>query len=120
MRTVFRRLVAWVRHRQVQADIAAEMEFHRAARQDSLERDGRSARDAEAESRRAMGNITLAREDARGVWLTPWIESVGQDVAYAARALVREPAFAVLAIGALTAGIGLNVSLFAVYTALAM
>ena len=43
-----------------------------------------------------------------------------QDLSYAVRALWREPGFALLAIGALTAGIGLNTSLFTVYTALAM
>ena len=115
-----RRLRAWVRQREVEADLAAEMEFHRAARQDALQRDGRSARDAEAESRRVMGNLTLAREDARAVWLGPWIESLWQDAIYAVRALARQPGFAVLAIGALTAGVGLNVSLFTVYTALAV
>jgi len=115
-----RRLRAWVRHRRVQADLDAEMEFHRAAHQAALEGEGLTPRDAAIESRRAMGNITLAREDARGVWLSPWIESVGQDVAYAVRTLWRQPGFALLAIGALTAGIGLTVSLFTVYTALAL
>src|SRR5580765_7062984 len=93
-----RRVRAWVRHRKIEAEITAEMEFHRAARQQALERDGRSARDAEAESRRVMGNLTLAREDARAVWLTPWIESLWQDAAYAVRTLARQPGFAVLAI----------------------
>jgi putative ABC transport system permease protein len=120
MARLLRRLRAWVRHREVEADLADEMEFHRAARQDALERDGRSARGAEAESRRVMGNITLAREDARGVWLTPWIESLGQDVAYAVRTLARQPGFAALAISTLTAGIGLTVSLFTIYSALAI
>ena len=120
MSTLFRRLAFWLRHRQVQDDLSAEMEFHRAAHQRALERNGLSAPDARAESLRAMGNVTLAREDARGVWLAPWIESVWQDVAYAVRALWRQPGFAVLAVGALTAGIGLNSSLFTVYTALAM
>ena len=115
-----RRLMAWARHRRVEAEIADEMEFHRAAHQAALERDGRSARDAEAESRRVMGNLTLAREDARAVWLMPWIESLWQDGAYAVRTLARQPGFAMLAIGALTAGIGLTVSLFTVYSALAI
>jgi putative ABC transport system permease protein len=120
MRTLFRRLARWFTHGRVQDDIAAEMEFHRAAHQRALENNGLPARDAENESRRMMGNLTLAREDARGVWLAPWLESICQDVAYAIRALWRQPGFTLLAMGALTAGIGLNVSLFTVYTALAM
>ena len=114
------RLIAWIRHRRVNDDIAAEIEFHRAAIQHAFERDGLSPGDAEAASRRAMGNMTLAREDARRVWLAPWLESVWQDVSYAVRALRRQPGFTLIALGALTAGIGLNASLFTVYTALAM
>jgi predicted permease len=120
MTPLFRRLVFWLRHRQAQDDLAAEMEFHRAAHQRTLEERGVPPRDAAVESRRAMGNVTLAREDARGVWLASWIESVWQDVSYAVRALWRQPGFTLLAMGAMTAGIGLNVSLFTVYTALAM
>src|SRR5437868_14014051 len=120
MSTLLRRLAFWLRQRRAQDDLAAEMEFHRAAHQGRLERHGLSRAEAQAESRRAMGNVTLAREDARAVWLAPWIESVWQDVSYAVRALWRQPGFTLLATGALTAGIGLNVSLFTVYTALAM
>src|SRR5436190_15710471 len=120
MSTLFRRLAVWFTRGRVQDDIAAEMEFHRAAHRRTLEKNGLSAQEAEIESRRAMGNATLAREDARAVWLAPWIESVWQDVSYAVRALWRQPGFTVLAMGALTAGIGLNVSLFTVYMALAM
>ena len=87
----------------MEAELREEMEFHR-----SLSGD------------RAFGNATLAREDARAVWIAPWIESVWQDLSYAVRVLWREPGFALLAIGALTAGIGLNSSLFTVHTALAM
>jgi hypothetical protein len=120
MSTLLRKLAFWLRHRQVQDDLAAEMEFHRAAHQHALERDGLSPSDARAQSVRAMGNVTLAREDARGVWLAPWLESVWQDLAYAVRSLWRQPGFTLLAVGALTAGIGLNSGLFTVYTALAM
>ena len=41
-----------------------------------------------------FGNATLAREDARGVWISSWLESVWQDVRYAARSIARQPAFA--------------------------
>ena len=103
MGTLFRRLQFLLRYRRHQADLEEEMAFHR-----------------EKAGAKAFGNATLAREDARGVWIAPWLESIWQDLAYALRALVRQPAFAILAIGALTAGIGLNVSLFTVYSGLAL
>src|SRR5438445_486415 len=42
---------------------------------------------------RALGNVTLAREDAHAVWLLPWIESLWQDLAYGFRGLRRRPGF---------------------------
>jgi hypothetical protein len=80
MTSMMRRVAYWFRQRKIQAELTAEIEFHRAAHQRALERDGLSPRDADAASRRAMGNVTLAREDARTVWVAPWLESVWQDV----------------------------------------
>ena len=113
MQKLLRRMVAIFRHRPLEAELAEEMEFHRSMMADQS---------AGAQGTRGpqFGNATLARDDARAVWLPPSLESVWQDVAYAVRMLWREPAFALLAIGALTAGIGLNSGLFAAYTALAM
>src|SRR5205823_6288149 len=100
---LFRRLAHWWHRDRIEAELREEVEFHRAL-----------------SGGPAFDNATLAREDARAVWLAPWLESVYQDLSYAVRALWREPGFALLAIGALTAGIGLNSSLFTVYSALAM
>src|SRR5262245_55413511 len=71
-----------------------------------------SASDSASASRRALGNVALAREDARGVWIFPWLESVWQDVGYAVRGLRREPGFTLVAVLALGGAIGLNTSLF--------
>ena len=40
------------------------------------------AAEAAYASRRALGNVTLAREDARDVWIWPWLERLWQDVRY--------------------------------------
>jgi predicted permease len=108
MQKLLRRIVYIFRHRRLEAELAEEMEFHRSMLAHRSPGGG------------GFGNATLAREDARAVWLPPSLESVWQDVVYAVRMLWREPAFALLAIGALTAGIGLNSSLFTVYSALAL
>jgi putative ABC transport system permease protein len=98
---LFRRLKFWLNARQNQADLAEEMEFHRAMGG-------------------TMGNTTLAGEDARAVWIWPWLESVLQDARYAARNLRHQPGFALVAILALGCAIGLNTSLFTVFNAVAI
>jgi hypothetical protein len=107
-----RRARFWIRHRQVDADLVAELEVHRAMTQEKLERGGLSAPEAFHASRRLLGNVTLAREDARAAWISPWIRSIGQDAAYALRAMRRQPGFSLLAIGTLAAAIGLNTTVF--------
>jgi len=100
---LFRRIDYWLHHREREAELAEELEFHRSH--------GDSA---------GLGNGTLAREDARAIWIWPWLESVGQDLRYAIRNLRRQPGFALLALLTLGVAIGLNTSLFAVFDAVAL
>jgi predicted permease len=70
--------------------------------------------------RRSMGNLTLAAEEARGVWIWPWIESFWQDLAYAIRGMRRQPGFTLVALLTLGSTIGINTSLFTAFNAIAM
>ena len=109
---LLRRVHYLLHRRQIEAELAEEMEFHR----DLLARD--HAGDSAA-ARRAMGNTTLASENARGVWLVPWIESLWQDLGYGLRGMRRQPGFTLVAIAALSIAIGLNTSLFTLFNAVA-
>ena len=99
-----RRLNFWFNARQNHIDLAEEMDFHR----------------AQLGNAPAMGNQTLAREDARAVWIWPWLESVLQDIRYATRSLRHQPGFAIVAILALGCAVGLNTSFFTVFEAIAL
>lgn len=112
MRQFLRRMGYLIRQRRAEADLAEELESHRAMRQRDLEKQGLSPEDAAAESRRALGNVTLAREDVRGVWILPWLETIWQDVRYAWRVLHRAPAFAVTLIAVMTLGMGATLGVF--------
>jgi predicted permease len=117
---LLRRLWAMVRVRKLDTDLEEELQFHRAMKEQELQRTGLSPDQARFAARAAMGNVTRAREDARAIWIGPWLESVWQDTVYAVRSLRRQPGFAAIAIVALGVAIGLNTSLFTVFAGLAL
>jgi hypothetical protein len=65
-----RRLRYFVRQRQADDDLLTELEFHREMKQRELEAAGLRSTDASNAAKVAMGNMLLAREDARAVWTT--------------------------------------------------
>ncbi len=101
---LIRRIFYFFRQRRQNAELSEEMDFHR----QMLEQE---SGDRHAANRR-MGASTLAREDARGVWLPLRFESVLQDLRVGVRMLRRSPGFSVLAILCLTLGIGANAAVF--------
>ncbi len=108
MTKLFRRIRYWLNRGKMDAELAEEMEFHRA-----MLGDGSPAASA-------MGNAMLARENARGVWIWPWLESLWRDAVHAVRGMRRQPGFTITALLALGSAIGLNTSLFTIFNAVAL
>jgi predicted permease len=118
MRALLRRLGYLLRRSRHDADLRDEIEAHRSLRQSALEATGLSPVDASRASRRALGNVTLAREDARGVWFTTWLEDAWQDARIALRSFRRRPLLWTTAVLSLALGIGVNTAVFSAFEAL--
>src|SRR6188508_1564436 len=93
MRELLQRLRDWFRRDTLDRELAEELAFHRA----SLERDavaqGTDPAEAHVLASRRLGNVTLAREDARERWSIPGLSQVLRDARYAIRGLRRSPGF---------------------------
>lgn len=109
---IFRRLVYWWRFRTNVAEVDEELSFHRDAIERELIASGISPADARAATRRAMGNETLMREQARGVWLWPSVEAVWQDAKGTLRGLRKSPAFTAGVMLTFALGVGANAAMF--------
>jgi predicted permease len=105
---------AW-RQSRLDADLREEIETHRALRQAELELGGLDPRAADRASRRALGNVALAREDVRGLSIAPWLDSLWQDLRFSTRAFARGPLVWSVAVLSLALGIGMNTAVFSVF-----
>jgi predicted permease len=117
MLRLLRHLRARVRYRHFDADLQEELRVHEAMKREELDASGMPPGEARAAARRALGNVTLMREESRRVWCAPWLESVIQDARYGVRTLARQPVHSLTAIAVLVLAIGMNTSLFALLKA---
>src|SRR5712692_9154563 len=99
---------AWyaVRRRQFHTHLAEELDFHRAMKQRELEQQGLEPPDAALATRRVLGSIALAQDQARDVWIWPWLQDICRDLRFALRLLARDRRFTVVAVLTLILGIG--------------
>jgi predicted permease len=81
---------------------------------------GMTFEEASAAARRKFGNPTIIREEIYRMNTITWLESIAQDLRQAARQLIANPGFALIAILSLALGIGANTAIFQLMNAISL
>ena len=106
-----RKLSILFRRNRFRSELEEEMEFHRAQATKDLEAGGMSPENAQSAARRQFGNEMRLKEKSHEV-VGFRVETVVQDLRFAARQLRKNPGYACVAILILALGMGVSVAIF--------
>ena len=111
---VTRRLRILFRNQDVESELAEEVRLHLEMEADDLVQQGWNRAEAQREARLRMGGVEQTKEWVREARPLHWVGDLCQDLRSGGRLLIRNRAYAVLAILTLAIGIGSNTAVFTI------
>ncbi|HEX6463216.1 MAG TPA: permease prefix domain 1-containing protein, partial [Vicinamibacterales bacterium] len=111
---IFHRFWNLLRRTRVDAELEQEIDTHLALIEEEERSHGASTEQARRNAHARFGNPRSHRERAREAVIATSIETAGKETLFAARRLVRSPAFTTATVLTLAVAIGANASIFAV------
>lgn len=110
---LFRRLRALFRREKLEAEMAEEMRAHLEMQAAENQKRGVDADEARFAAQRQFGGVEQIKERARDARGWGWLEHVLRNMRFAARGLLRVPAFTATAVVTIALCLGTNLTLFA-------